>query len=52
MNDHLRENGTDQLQVLEECRKLQEEILKAREGRPLPSVTALIHETREERLRG
>lgn len=39
----------DQFTVLEECRRLHEEILKSRKGRPLPSLTALIHETREER---
>lgn len=45
-------NRGDQLRVLEECTQLQKEILKSRKGKPLPSLTALIHETREERPGG
>lgn len=52
INDHPQEDRGDQLTVLEECRQLQKEILKSRKGKPLPSLTALIHETREERPGG
>ena len=52
INDHPQKGARDQFTVFEECRRLQEEILKSRKGQPLPSLTALIHETREERPRG
>lgn len=52
INDHSQVDTGDQLKVLEECRQLQKEILKSRNGKPLPSLTALIHETREERPGG
>lgn len=52
INDHPRVDTGDQMKVLEECRQLQKEILKSRKGNPLPSLTALIHETREERPSG
>jgi len=52
IGDHPHANAVDQLRVLEECRELQKEILKSRRGKPLPSLTTLIHETREERPGG
>lgn len=48
MQDRNQEGKADQFSVLEACRRLQEEILRSREGRPLPSSTELIHEIREE----
>lgn len=52
ISNHPQARAGDQFPVLEECRRLQKEILKSRKGRPLPSLTALIHETREERPGG